>query len=481
MPDSRELQLLLTLKDKASKQLAGVSKKFEQNAKKIGKAMTVAGVAITALGVTSIKAFQAQERAETRLTQIAKEVTGATDEQIKSMKDLSAEYQKLGVVGDEVLISGQSQLASFSLTSDEIGVLTGSMADLLVANKGVNATQEDAITSANALGKAVATGLLGPLQLSGVLLTDQQKALFEVADQTERVAILNDVLQQNYGGLNEAMRQTSEGGVQALKNSFGDLQEQIGAQLVPMLQKIVDKLKPIIDNVMAWIKENPELTQKIVMVVAALGAFLLIMGPILMAITGLIAVFVFLFSPIGLIIIAIGLLIAVGVFFALKWTEIKEDLLVIWNELAKVGGQIATKLKEAWASFTGAIKSAIVGAFESVKSVIKSGINWIINKLNKFVRAANAITSKMNIVPGVNIPNIPEIPHLAKGGIVTQPTTALIGEAGSEAIIPLDKAGGFGTTISITVNGDVTGMELVGKVKQAIMMELGQNTRFATG
>jgi hypothetical protein len=44
---------------------------------------------------------------------------------------------------------------------------------------------------------------------------------------------------------------------------------------------------------------------------------------------------------------------------------------------------------------------------------------------------------------------------LAEGGIVTKPTQALIGEAGAEAVIPLDKMGGFGTTVNINVAGSV--------------------------
>lgn len=47
------------------------------------------------------------------------------------------------------------------------------------------------------------------------------------------------------------------------------------------------------------------------------------------------------------------------------------------------------------------------------------------------------------------------IPLMAEGGIVTQPTLAMIGEAGSEAVIPLDKMGGFGTTVNINVAGSV--------------------------
>jgi hypothetical protein len=44
---------------------------------------------------------------------------------------------------------------------------------------------------------------------------------------------------------------------------------------------------------------------------------------------------------------------------------------------------------------------------------------------------------------------------MADGGIVTQPTAALIGEAGSEAVIPLDRMGGFGTTVNVNVAGSV--------------------------
>ena len=47
------------------------------------------------------------------------------------------------------------------------------------------------------------------------------------------------------------------------------------------------------------------------------------------------------------------------------------------------------------------------------------------------------------------------IPLMAEGGIVTKPTLAMIGEAGSEAVVPLDKMGGMGTTVNINVAGSV--------------------------
>jgi SLT domain-containing protein len=46
------------------------------------------------------------------------------------------------------------------------------------------------------------------------------------------------------------------------------------------------------------------------------------------------------------------------------------------------------------------------------------------------------------------------IPAMANGGIVTGPTLALIGEAGPEAVIPLDRMGGMGgNNVTINVQG----------------------------
>jgi hypothetical protein len=64
---------------------------------------------------------------------------------------------------------------------------------------------------------------------------------------------------------------------------------------------------------------------------------------------------------------------------------------------------------------------------------------------------------------------------MATGGIVTSPTAALIGEAGPEAVIPLDRMGSMGgSTINIVVNGSVTSEgDLVNSIRNAILQ--GQN------
>jgi hypothetical protein len=51
---------------------------------------------------------------------------------------------------------------------------------------------------------------------------------------------------------------------------------------------------------------------------------------------------------------------------------------------------------------------------------------------------------------------------MAQGGIVTGPTTALIGEAGAEAVIPLDKLGSMmGDMQTVNVVGKISGDDII--------------------
>ena len=81
---------------------------------------------------------------------------------------------------------------------------------------------------------------------------------------------------------------------------------------------------------------------------------------------------------------------------------------------------------------------------DSVSGAIKSAINWVLDKaigiINGFLKAINIAIGVINAIPGVNIKKLEmlEVPKLAKGGITTGATAAIIGEAGREAVLPLE-------------------------------------------
>jgi hypothetical protein len=120
---------------------------------------------------------------------------------------------------------------------------------------------------------------------------------------------------------------------------------------------------------------------------------------------------------------------------------------------------------------------AIKDIFGFIVSGFKLEINGIIELINIAIRALDKIHVKLpSFLGGFEFGiNIPEIPKLAEGGIVTSPTLAMIGEAGAEAVVPLSK-GGFGQGMNVTINvqGSVIAQkDLVLKVRD----ELGQLLR----
>ncbi len=160
---------------------------------------------------------------------------------------------------------------------------------------------------------------------------------------------------------------------------------------------------------------------------AATGAWNIAAGIATTVTTALGAAFAFLTSPIGIAILAIAAVIAVGVLLYKNWDTIKEKASALWEGIKTVFGGIG---------------AAIAGAF-------KSGANAGIGALNGLIKAANGIQVKIpEWVPGFGGKtfgmNIPEIPMLANGGIVTSPTLSMIGEGGeNEVVFPLSKLESF--------------------------------------
>ena len=72
------------------------------------------------------------------------------------------------------------------------------------------------------------TGNIGALSRYGVTLSESQKQLLAQGDETQRANVLNEVLAQNYGKVNEELRKTPQGQMTAFKNTFGDFMELVG-------------------------------------------------------------------------------------------------------------------------------------------------------------------------------------------------------------------------------------------------------------
>lgn len=187
---------------------------------------------------------------------------------------------------------------------------------------------------------------------------------------------------------------------------------------------------------------------------------------------------VLLANPIMLIIAAIASLIAIGVLLYKNWDVVKakasalwswfsekcpwlanvfsdafnaivDSFSSVWNRIKYHFTQVIDFVKNIFSGEWGAawenVKNIFANAFGGLVELAKTPINAIISLINKlFASIGNVSLSIPDWVPGMGGQTfgfeMPQIPKLANGGVVTKPTTALIGEgAESEAVLPLSK------------------------------------------
>ena len=220
-------------------------------------AIGVAGIA--GLGLVA-QAAGVQEAAVAKLTQSLKNAGDATTEAVEEQLAYASALQATTTFGDEVIIENQALLASFGLTGQALKDATKAALDLSVA-QGI-----DLKASVQLVGKAF-LGETGSLSRYGIII-DQN------IPKTEKFEAVLAVLNTRFGGAAEADRQTFIGQTKALKGLIGDLAEQIGEALIPILTRLSVGLQGIITRFFAL---SPA-TRKTVSIIAALALGLAALG-----------------------------------------------------------------------------------------------------------------------------------------------------------------------------------------------------------
>lgn len=147
--------------------------------------------------------------------------------------------------------------------------------------------------------------------------------------------------------------------------------------------------------------------------------------------------------------------------------------------------------------FTGDMKTALEGfkqifkgIFDSLWAIAKAPLNLIIRGINSLIRGANKIKFDVpDWVPGIGGKSlgfsIPQIPLLAKGGIISRPTQAILGEAGKEAVMPLENNTEWIDILADKLAGKIsssgsTNVYLDGRLIQRQMAKRSEELAFAT-
>jgi len=170
-------------------------------------------------------------------------------------------------------------------------------------------------------------------------------------------------------------------------------------------------------------------------------------------------------------------------------------------------GFIKTIFTEGWSAAWKKIGSFVGTIFDGVRDVVKGAINFVIGIINGMI---SAVTSGINFVIdclnwisfdipdwvpfvggetfGFNISHVsaPQIPLLATGGITTGSTLAVIGEAGKEAVLPLESNTGWMQDLADIINGSRSSqpaiMQVDGRTFARLMVPYidGENNRIGT-
>ena len=324
-------------------------------------------------------AYAVQEVNETRLATVMQQRMGATAAEIQSIKDLASAQQELGVIGDEVQLSGAQQIATFLNEKASLETLLPAMNNLLAQQKGLSATTQDAITVGNLMGK-VMQGQTSALTRVGITFDEAEEKVLKYGTESERAAMLAQVITNNVGNMNAQLAQTESGKQQQLANRLGDIKEQIGGlvngalpfvtiaaqstQALASITTLVGGIKTLSTTLYASAKAFAVSTaafvkNKVATLAAAAAQKVVTAATTVWTGVQKILNLVLTMNPIGLIITAIGALVT-AIIAAYNncegfrqivdkvWEAIKPLANAIMNGLAKAFEWLVEKCKEAW-------------------------------------------------------------------------------------------------------------------------------------
>jgi hypothetical protein len=398
---------------KQFKQLETTSEKAQFAIKKaaVPAAAALGGLALALGDATKAAMEDQQEQAALALT--LQNVTGAGKAQTAQIEDqISAMSRASGIADTEY----RKSLEALVRGTKDVDM---AMKDMNLVMDISTALQTDSSTVADALAKAYQGNFKALRSLSPEMST----MIKEGASLNE----IMDVLGGTFGGATAKSAETAAGKMKILKNSIGETKESIGAALLPVLQAVL----PVLNKFAAWAQDNPK---AFLAIAAAIGivAAAIVATNIAMAL-----------NPFSLIAAGVALLIVGLVTAYNKFEWFRDGINLIVNTVI---------------GFFAGMVNAAIGAVNAIISAYNS-----IPLLPDLPKAPTVPVPQLGKTTNTPAPGRNSIPRFAEGGIVTSPMIGMVGEAGPEAIIPLDQYNRGGGNVTINVTGGLSTSAEIGE------------------
>jgi len=410
--------------EKGFKDLEGAQAKAKYALGKANKYAAVAlGGLVAGLG-DAVKGAMEDEQAQAMLARQLQKTTAATDAQIAGVEAYITQQGKLKGVTDDELRPAMAGLVRATMDIDEAQKAANLSMDIAAA-KGISLE-----TVTKAMEKAYGGNMTALAKLSP-----------ELRQMIKDGASMDEVMAEmavTFGGAATDSANTAAGSMKRLGVALGEAKEGVGAALLPILEKAM----PVLQSFATWAQDNPTL---ITAVAAAFG----VMAASIVLVNAAMAL-----NPV--VLITAGIL-ALGVAIVMAYKKFDTFRAVVRTVI----NGVATYFE------------FMANAFITMINLVIKGINLI--KPGKDIGTLGAVSfGRMGGDSGGDGGSNPaglDYKAMATGGIVTSPTMALIGEAGPEAVIPLNKAGGLG--MNITVNAglvstpDQVGQDIIAAIQKA--------------
>jgi hypothetical protein len=408
----------------------------------IKKAALPAAAAVGALGVALVgatKAAMEDQAAQAELARTLSISASATDAQIAANEELISKMSLASGIADDAL---RPALASLARGTKDLGQ---AQEGLSLAMDISTATGTDLTTVSDALAKAYQGNFKGLRSLSPEMAT----LIKEGADLNTVMSVLGGT----FGGATATAAGTAEGQMKRFGIAISEAKENIGAALIP----VVEKALPLLTAMGSWAQENTTTFLVIAGVIGGIGVAILAanaairiwtLGTQIAAAAQFIWNAALTANPLGLIVIGIAAVIAI---LAILYTKFEGVRKVVDNVF-------------------GFIKDVVTGSIDVITTYVQTVLGVYKTIFNTIAKLWNNTIGKLSFefpswVPGLGGKgfNVPNIPMLAEGGIVTSPTLAMIGERGPEAVVPLSRAGGMGGNYTINVTGGLASSAEIGQ------------------
>lgn len=390
-----------------------------------------------------------------RLLADAEKITGIHYD-ISNFADIT---EAIHVIQTEMKIAGTSAYEAGMTIQGSLKMTKAALADLVVAltdpNADIGTAVENLITSIVGDDSGTNKGLVGNLvpaaerALKGIAtviekglptivkqLPDMLKnTLPDIAKAAVAIVVaITDAIPELAPVIADALSVLTEELVPYIPQIIGSLMKGLAIYLVSSWKTMFERYAELLAPIINWIKTT---ISNIINWIAG------VITPIIDFFKNIVTTAVAILAPIFEK-IHNGIIVPVAMAITQAIETIKTALSAIVGWLnANIIQPIASFFSGLWNGIKSGVDALVGGikqVFSTIGNVLKAPINAIIDAINKVIDSINSLTVP-DWVPGIGgqHPNFGKIPRLAEGGIATKATNVVIGEAGKEAVIPLEQ------------------------------------------